>query len=546
MFRFAHRSCLSAAFLAIAGLVGLAAGGCAKHELPVQAATKAHTLLLGNFAEPADLDPPVLTAYTDMNIALALFEGLTAFDEKTSQAVPAAAGSWDVAKDGLTWTFHLRAGLAWSNGEPLVADDFVQSFRRVVAPAMAMENASYLFALKNAEAINAGKIADLAQLGASAPDAHTLVLTLERPTPHLPLLAALTPWLPINPRVLAKFGAMEKKDTAWTRPGNLVGNGPFMLEAWLPHAKLVVVKNPHYWDAANTRLAAIEFHPIENPVAEEDSFRSGQLHITFSLPISRIAAWRERDPAKLRIDPFLQTVWIAFNAKRAPFDDGRVRRAFALAIDRDAIARSVLGGSRPAAHASTPPGTNGFTARARIDTDYEQARALLAAAGHAHGAGLPPLELQVRNDELQPKVAEAIQAMWEHELGVRVSLAPMEQKTWLQNQASGTYSISTYAWVGDYPDPLTFLNLFTSTNGNNWTGWSDQAYDGIIDAATVESDPARRDALFQEAEAKLLAACPLTPIYHGAQAYLIDPAVKHWEPSLLGFHRYKYVELQSP
>ena len=518
-------------------------GGCAKRQTAVEGATRGNVLLLGNFAEPADLDPPVLTAYTDMNIALALFEGLTAFDEKTSQAMPAAAESWDVSKDGLTWTFHLRAGLAWSNGEPLGADDFVQSFRRVLSPAMAMENASYLFPLKNAEAINAGKIADARQLGASAPDTRTLVLTLERPTPHLALLAALTPWLPVNPRVLAKFGAMDKKGTVWTRPGNLVGNGPFMLSEWLQHSRLVVVKNPHYWDAVHTRLAGIEFYPIENPDVEEHNFRSGQLHLTFNLPISRIATWRERDSAKLRVDPFLQTVWIEFNSKRAPFDDARVRRAFALAIDREAIARSVLGGSRPAAHASTPPGTNGFTARARTGTDAAQARSLLAAAGHAQGAGLPPLELQVRNDELQPKVAEAIQAMWERELGVRVAVVPVEQKSWLQNQAAGAYTISTFAWVGDYPDPLTFLNLFTSTNGNNWTGWSDKHYDAIIDAATVEPDPTRRSELFQQAEAQLLEASPLTPIYHGAQTYLIDPAVKHWEASLLGFHRYKYVEL---
>ena len=531
---------------ALAALLAAGWGGCAKRELPVDAATKANTLLLGNAAEPADLDPPVLTAYTDMNIALALFEGLTAFDEKTAQAVPAAAERWDVSDGGLTWTFHLRAGLAWSNGEPLVADDFVQSFRRVVAPAMAMENASYLFPLKNAEAINAGKIADLAQLGARAPDERTLVLTLERPTPHLPLLAALTPWLPVNPRVLAKFGAMEKKGTAWTRPGNLVGNGPFTLAEWQQHRRVVVVKNPHYWDAASTKLARIEFLPIENAEVEEHNFRSGQMHVTFNLPITRLATWRERDPAKLRVDPFLQTVWIAFNAKKAPFDDARVRRAFALAIDRAAIARTVLGGSRPAAQAATPPGTNGFTARARVDTNLEEARALLAAAGHAHGAGLPPLELQLRNDELQPRVAEAIQAMWEKELGVRVGLAPMEQKTWLQNQAAGAYAISTYAWVGDYPDPLTFLNLFTANNGNNWTGWSDPGYDALIDTATVETDAAKRSELLQRAEAQLQRDCPLTPIYHGAQTYLIDPAVKHWEPSLLGFHRYKYVELDAP
>lgn len=519
--------------------------GCGKRETPVAEATAKRTLLLGNGAEPADLDPPVASAYTDMNVLNALFEGLTFIDERTSLPVPAAAERWETSADGLTWTFHLRANGSWSNGEPVVADDFVQSFRRVVSPKMAFENASYLFALKNAEAINSGRLKDLAALGCRATDTHTLVLTLERPTPTLPQLAALTPWFPINPRALQRFDALQMRGTDWTRPGNLVSNGAFQLKEWTPNARIVVQKNPHYWDAANTTLEEIRFFPIENPDAEEHAFRAGQLHLTFTLPVPRIASWRKQQPEELRIDPFLQTVFVMFNAKRPPFDDVRVRRAFALAIDREAIARAALGGTYPPAFAATPPHTGGFTAESRASHDVEQARALLRAAGHANGAGLAGLSLDVRNTEPQPVVAEALQAMWRQALGVEVSIAPHEQKTWLQNQRTLNYSLSTYSWVGDFPDPITFLGLFTGDNGNNWTGWSDASYDKLIADAAVATDPAQRNALFQKAEAALQEATPLTPVYHGVQTYLIRPEVHGWEPALLGFHRYQHVRLEE-
>ncbi|HVU31984.1 MAG TPA: peptide ABC transporter substrate-binding protein [Opitutaceae bacterium] len=534
---------LSSAVRVIALLGVSLVAGCGRRQTLVEQSNRTQTLLLGNGAEPADLDPPVVTAYTDMNIVNALFEGLTFIDERTTEAVPAAAERWEVSPDGLTWTFHLRANAAWSNGDPLVADDFVQSFRRTVSPALALENASYLFPLKNAEAINAGRIKDLAELGCAAPDSHTLVLTLERPTPHLPLLTALTPWYPIDPRVLARFGAMTRRGTAWTRPGNLVGNGPFVLTSWDPNARIVVEKNARYWNAAATTLRQIEFFPIESPEVEEQAFRAGQLHVTYSLPAAKVATWRKNDPSRLRVDPFLQTTFIEFNTKRAPFDDPRVRRAFALAIDRDAIARTALGGSRPPAYSATPPGTGGYTAQARVDENIAEARRLLAAAGHAGGAGIGRLTLQVRNDELQPTAAEALQAMWQKALGVRIEINPVEQKIWLQNQRTLNYALSTFSWIGDYPDPLTFLGLFTSTNGNNWTGWSDPRYDGLIDRASVMNERAPRLALYQQAEAMLLDASPVTPLFHGAQTYLIDPAVKKWAPALLGSRRYQLVHL---
>ena len=519
--------------------------GCARRETPEAAAVRTQTLLLGNGAEPADLDPQIVTAYTDQNILLALFEGLTAIEEKTSQPVPAASQSWEVSGDGLAWTFHLREGLRWSNGEPLTADDFVQSWRRMLSPSLASEYAYLLFPIKGAEAFNAGKTSDAAGIGVEAPDPRTVRIELARPTPYLPVLVALPPWYPVNPRVLGRFGAMEKRGTPWTRPGNLVGNGPFTLEEWRPNSRVVVARNASYWNASAVTLRKVVFFPTESPDVEERDFRAGQVHVTYALPVAKIATYRRDEPDKLRIDPFLQTFFLRFNIGRAPFDDPRIRRALSLAIDRDAIALRVLSGAYPAAHSFTPPDCGGYTARARVTLDADLARRLLAEAGHPGGRGIPPFEVQARNDEVQPPVMEAIQAMWEKDLGIHVTLAPLEQKTWLQNQQTLNYTVSTAAWAGDFLDPVTFLDLFVTGGGNNWTGWGDSGYDAMIEGAARESNPAARLELFQRAESLLLEKGPVAPLYFGAHSYLIEPSVKGWTPALLGYHRYAFVRLEN-
>jgi oligopeptide transport system substrate-binding protein len=524
----------------------LTAGGCARRETPADAGIKSHTLLLGNGAEPEDLDPQVVTAYTDQNILLALFEGLTAIDEKTSQAVPAAAQSWDVSADGLTWTFHLRGGLHWSNGDQLTADDFVQSWVRILSPTFAAEYAYLLYPIRNAEAFNQGTISSAATLGISAPDLMTVRIELARPIPYLPILVALPSWYPIDPAVLERFGAMSKKGTAWTRPGNLVGNGPFTLEEWAPNSRIVVAKNPAYWNADADTLQQIVFYPTESPETEERDFRAGQVHVTFALPITKIAEYRQNAPEKLRIDPFLQTYFLRFNVTRPPFGDPRVRRALSLAINRDIIAKRVLSGGYPPAHSLTPPNCGGYTAQARVDLETVQARSLLAEAGFPGGKGFRPFEVLVKNDGVLGPVMEAIQAMWEKQLGVQATLTTLEQKTWIQNQQTLNYDVSTAGWAADFLDPVTFLDLFVTDGGNNWTGWSDKVYDALIEQAAHTTNQTERFGYFQKAEAYLLQQGPVAPLYFGSHAFLIDPAVKGWVPALLGYHRYQYVRLERP
>ncbi len=519
-------------------------GGCSKRETPVEAGIRTRTLHVGNAAEPADLDPHLAAILSDQMLVNALFEGLTLLDERTTNPLPAAAESWTTSPDGLTWTFRLRDDLKWSNGEPLVADDFVQSWRRILDPAFAADNAWYLFALKNAEAFNSKKLNESDRLGFTAPDARTLVLTLERPTPYLAALVSMPAWFPVNPRALAKFGGMEQRGTAWTRPGNLVGNGAFTLAEWRPNARIIVQKNPHHREAATTQLEKIVFYPIENPDVEERDFRAGQLHVTFNLPVTKIAAWRKSDPAKLRIDPTSQINFLRFNTERPPLNDARIRRALSLAIDRDALARSVLQGSREPAVALTPPGTGGYTARAAIRTDAKEARRLLAAAGFPGGQGLPAIDIQCRNDEIMPRLAEALQAMWRKELGLHTTISQLEQKTWIQNMQSLNYGISTAAWTADFPDPVTFLGMFTANSAYNWTGWKHPDYERLLDTANKTSNPQQRYEILQSAEELLLTESPIAPVHVGAQTYLIHPAVKGWDPAPLIFRRFQIVRLE--
>lgn len=517
---------------------------CARRETPVEAGNRTHTLLVGNGAEPGDLDPQLASILSDQIIVNTLFEGLTLLDEATTQPRPACAESWTSSSDGLTWTFHLRPGLKWSNGEPLTAGDFVQSWRRALNPRFAADNAWYLFALRHAEAYNAGKLADPAQVGAAAPDDRTLVLTLEHPVPYLPALVSLPAWFPVNPRVLARFGAMDRRGTLWTRPGNLVSNGAFRLAAWEPNARIVLDRNPHYRDAATNRLEHVVFLPIEKPDDEERDFRAGQLHVTFTLPVTKIAPWRERHPGQLRIDPVLQTNFLRFNTTRAPFNDPRVRRAFSLALNRDLFADTVLQGSRLGAHTITPPHTGDYVPPDGVKTDFEAARQLLIDAGFGGGEGLPAVDLMVRNDEIMPRLAEAIQAMWRRELGVEVTISQVEQKTWIQNQQTLNYGVAMSAWTADFPDPVTFLGLFTGDSSYNWTGWNDADYNRLLAQAATTADPARRLGELRQAESRLLDQAPVAPLFFGAQTYLIDPAVKGWTPAPLVFRRFQLVSLQ--
>lgn len=529
----------------LAGAFLVLLAGCGRRETAAAAGIRTQTLLLGNYAEPADLDPQLVNAYTDFDVCNALFEGLTWIDEKSGRPVPAAAERWEVSAGGRVYIFHLRVNGRWSNGDPVTSRDFAYSFRRILLPSLGVQYAYMLWPIKNARAFNAGRLADFSRVGVEALDDTTLRITLEKPTPYLPALAAHNTWMPVHRATLEKFGRIDQRGTRWTRPGNLVGNGPFTLEEWTPNSRIVTVKNRWYWDADRVRLKRIIFFPIENAETEELNFRAGQLHATFDLPISKVASYRARDPLRLRIDPWLSTIYLIFNVTRPPLDNGKLRRALALAIDREALARDVLSGTRRPARSLTPPGCAGYTARAQVPDDFTEARRLLAAAGYPGGRGLPVFEAQTYTLSYQVRAMEAIQRMWQRELGVRVTIAPIEQKTLFQNEQSLNYAIAMSGWAGDYVDPSTFLNQFVTGGGNNWTGWRNPEYDRLIGESENTADNHRRYELFQQAEALLLEGSPITPLYFDSRIYLIHPALRGWTSSLLGFHRFRDAWLEN-
>jgi len=531
-----------------AALFLLSLGGCTPRETAVELATRSGTLLLGNAAEPADLDPHLATTLSDQVIINSLFEGLTVLDEASMRPLPAAAESWEGSPDGLTWTFRLRPDLRWSNGDPLTAADFIRAWQRALTPAIAADNAWYLFVLKNAAAYNSGKLADRSEeIGATAPDARTLVLTLEHPTPYLPALLSLPAWFPLHSGSLEKFGAYTQRGRPWTRPGQLIGNGPYMLAAWEPNARIVLEKNPQHRDAAHSQIQRIVFLPIENPDDEERAHRAGQIHATFTLPVTKISTWRKNAPAVLRIDPLLQSHFLRINTAAHPaLADASNRRALSRSIERELLARSVLQASRAPATSLVPPIGDYKPASIPSDEAAPSASATprldAGTSTERNFLGLPNLELIVRNDALMPRVAEALQAMWKAQIGIDISITQLDQKTWIQRQQTGDYQLCLSAWTADYPDPLTFLELFQSDSPYNWTGWASSDYDSLLARAAHMSEPTTRLALLREAEALLLDEAPIAPLYFGAETRLVHPSVKNWTAAPLGFRRFQLLE----
>lgn len=518
--------------------------GCGPRTTRVDQGNATGVLQQAIDAEPQTLDPHLAVALSDLQIISGLGEGLTAIDEATSHPIPAAAAGWEVSPDRLTWTFHLRPGLTWSDGTPLVALTFRDSWVRALSPTLASEYAYALFPIRNAARFNAGDFPDAVALGVKVVDDLTLRVTLEHPDPTLPAVLALPIAFPVPLHVLRQVGGTLDRNNPWARPGTHVSNGPLQLVEWLPNQHLKTERNPRFRGAATMKLQGVVFYPFENLTSQENAFRAGQLHLTSGLPLTKIAAYRRDQPDRLRLDPALQTLFLRFNTTRPPLDDPRVRRALALAIDRTALTDHVLTGGEQPAFRLTPPGIQGYTAAPGVGFDPDQARTLLAAAGFPGGRGLRSLQIISRPREIDQKLLEAAQQMWKRELGVEVTLTLEEQRVWLDDQSNLNYDLSSGAWIGDFVDPYTFLALFLSDSGNNNTGWKAPRYDELLGAALTAPDEPTRFAHYAAAEALLLAEAPITPLVHGTQAYLIRPEVKGWSPALLGIHRYDEVRLE--
>jgi len=518
-------------------------GGCGPRETPVQRGNREQVLLRGMGHDLADLDPHLATQASDYNVLSALFEGLVAEDPIDLHPVPGAAARWDVSPDGLVYTFYLQPEGRWSSGDPVTAPDFVASFRRVLSPALGAENAYMLYVVAGAEEYHQGRLADFSKVGFAALNARTLRITLARPTPYF--LAALnhTIWFPVHMPTVESQGSATQRGNPWARPGSFVGNGPFVLKEWRTNQRIVVTRSPTYWDAAAVRLKGIQFQPLEANAAER-AFRAGQLHLTEALPPSKIDSYRNAQPGNLRIDPLLGTYFYRCNTGCPGLGDPRVRRALAMAVDRQAIVEKILRGGQMPAGAFTPPVMEGYTPPAGISFDPAAARQLLADAGYPGGKGLPAFEILFNAVDVHRAVAEAVQEMWRRELGVETRLAQMDNTSVLAARRTGSYQILRSEWTADFIDPQNFLAIWASGSGNNFTGWADPAYDELMRQAALAPDNARRFGLLRDAEARLLDSAPFIPLFHHAHIFLIQPSVKGWRPTLLDHHPYKHVWLE--
>jgi oligopeptide transport system substrate-binding protein len=524
----------------------LALAGCGSRETAVERGNREGVLHRGIGADLPVLDPHLANGVSDYTVLSALLEGLVSEDPVTLAPVPGVAESWKVSPDGLTYTFTLRTNARWTNGDPVTASDFIRSWRRALSPALAADYAYLMHIADGAQAFNTGALTDFSQVGFSAPDARTVVIRLSHPAAHFLSMLNNPVWLPVHMDTVERLGATDSRANPWARPESFVGNGPFKLREVRPGQRVVVERDPGYWDAAAVQLREVHFHVIESLDAEERAFRAGQLHVTEALPVAKVRHYRESQPELLRIDPYLGSYFYRLNTARPPLDDARVRRALALAVDREAIVERILGGGQLPATSFTPRGAGSYAPPQIVRTDFAEARRLLAEAGFAGGAGLPQIEILYNTSENHRLIAEAIQEMWRRELGVDVSLANQDFKVTLDARRTGNYQVLRSVWIADFPDASSFLGVFTSASGNNHTGWTDASYDRLVGSATRATAGPERDAIFREAERLLLEAMPMIPIYHYTHVFLIQPSVKGWHPTLLDRHPLKHVRLESP
>jgi oligopeptide transport system substrate-binding protein len=483
----------------------------------------------GNGPEPATLDPQRAEDEASREIIRDLFEGLVG-ETPEGDLAPGAAESWDVSEDGLTWTFTLRHDGRWSNGDAVVAPDFVAGFRRAVDPATASSSAALLTPLEGAGEIVAGHRAP-ETLGVEALDQLRLVLRLRSPTPYLLGLLTHPITFPVHGPSLARHGAR------FARPGLLISNGAYRLEAWEVHSHVQLVRNPHF--RLQPQIGVVRFYSFDVAEAELNRYRAGDLDFTMQIPMPRFQWLRENLGDELHVAPALSTQFWLFNTVRAPVDDLRVRQALTMTVDRERLTGTVTGLGDHPAYGLVPPGVANYTTQSFAWRDeamadrIETARALLAEAGYGPGR---PLRVAVHynTDENLRRIAVAIASMWRENLGVETALLNEEFRVLLARRKDpDRWQILRLAWAGDYNDASNFLEILATSGAVNDTGFDDPEYERLLAEAAVERDPARRRALLEAAERRMLEHYPVLPLYHPVSKHLVKPWVRGFRSNVL-------------
>lgn len=489
-----------------------------------------------NGAEPESLDPAIITGQPEGRIASALFEGLTARDPY-GKPIAGVAQSWEISPDGKRYLFHLRSNARWSNGDPVVASDFAQSWKRTLAPSTASEYAYQLYYIQNAEAYNAGKLTDFSRVGVRAPNDHTLEVILTHPTPFFLDLCAFPTLMPIHLKSV-------ENDENWIKPGHLISNGAYSLKEWRINHRIRLQANPFYWNREQAILKTIDILPTSQANTAFNLYYTGaaDLILDKGLVPSMLLDFLKKRP-DFHKSPFLGNSFYRFNVTRKPFNNVLVRRAFALAIDKRRIVEKITRAGEQIADSLVPPGIPGYSSPKGLGYDPEEARKLLASTGYPGGKGFPNVSFLYNKTEQNEAIATEIQDMLQKELGIKIQLFQQEWKVYLNSMSSLDYDFCRASWVGDYNDPNTFLDMFVTGGGNNRTGWSNSKYDAFIRAAAQELNPKKRAEIFREAETILCRdEVPILPLYYYVGIQFYDPTkITGIYPNVLDEHPLKYI-----
>jgi oligopeptide transport system substrate-binding protein len=521
----------------------LALSACTQQDA-ISPANDASTVVFhrGNGGEPATLDPHRNDNDVGANLLRDLYEGLTT-DDGLAGVVPGAAESWELSPDGLVYTFTLRDQALWSNGDAVVAEDFVAGFRRTVDPSIGSSSAQLLFPIRNAQAITEGRMPAEA-LGVKALDTYALEITLAAATPYFLGLLSTSSTYPIHRASLDEFGER------FTRPGNLVSNGPYRLSEWVVQSHIRLDRNPGYWDTAQVQIDTVYHHATENADAELRRYRAGELDYTYQIPDTQYQWIVDNLPGELRTAPYISVYYFGFDMSEPPFDDVRLRQALSMAISRNTITEQVLGLGQLPAYSFVPPGVNDYSgyrypwANLNDAQRVSEARRLYREAGYSVET---PLQVRIHynTDENHRRVALAVASMWKEVLGIDAQPFNEEFRVLLQTRFSpADWEVLRLSWFGDYNDAYSFLEVFLSDSGQNFMGFSSEAYDDLADAAAMETNPDIRSQLMLEAEETMLADYPLIPTYFYVSKHLVKPYVTGFQSNIMNRHHTRHFHIE--
>jgi oligopeptide transport system substrate-binding protein len=481
----------------------------------------------GNGSEPESLDIHRARSEAALTILRDLYEGLTAIGADGA-AVPAAADQWEVSSDGKTYRFHLRSDARWSNGDSVVADDFIAAWRRLVDPHTGAQYAGILAPVRGAAEITAGRAAP-GSLEVHADGPATMVVELTRPTPYFLSILTHPATFPIH------RGSLASNGRTFAKPGVMVSNGAFVLTRWDFGSHLVVVRNARYWNDSATRLDAVEYYSFTDAETELKAFRTGQVDVTSTIPAAQVPWIKEHLGDALHVAPQLAVYYLGLNLRRPPFDRSpQLRQALSLAIDREQLVQSVTGAGEAPAYTFVPPQIHDYSPPVPEYAGWSMRQRIARAKQLLSGAGpLPLIELRYNSGELHTRIAVAVAQMWKESLGLETRLRAEEFKVLLQDIDRGDATVFRASWLGDFDDAYGFLQVLQSGFGINLPHYASHEYDDLLESAVNEGDFGRRRDLMQRAEALMLADQPLIPLYFYVSKHLVSARVRGWQDNAM-------------